>query len=313
MSIVTNTHVSFAQVSQRESVVDAITNIAPKDVPVLKAIGKEKITNTKHEWLVDTLDAPSTTAHIEADETSFDAVAQPTRFSNVCQITKRSLVISDRLNYTDNVGRSKEMVYQLLKKKDAVRRDQEAIILAKTVPAVGDASNAPKMRSLPSWYPATTSVRGAGGSAGSATTAPTDGTKQVLTEDRFQQATIACWAKGGTPNMVVCGPLNKKTIGGFTGQANRMVMTEDKMITATVDIYEDQTGKYTVVADRFGRERDVHILDPKMLKVAYLRPMQVVPLGKTGDAEKAHVLVDWTLIVKAEEAQAIVADVLDGT
>ena len=56
------------------------------------------------------------------------------------------------------------------------------------------------------------------------------------------------------------------------------------------------------------RARDVLLVDPEMLAIGYLRPFKSEELAKTGDADKFNMIVEWTLIVKNQASQAIVAD-----
>ena len=81
-----------------------------------------------------------------------------------------------------------------------------------------------------------------------------------------------------------------------------------KKLNAAIDIYVSDFGTHKVVANKFSRDRDLHILTTDLWAVANLRPMHTVDLAKTGDAEKGMVLAEYTLEARNEAGSAIVAD-----
>ena len=56
------------------------------------------------------------------------------------------------------------------------------------------------------------------------------------------------------------------------------------------------------------RNRVAILVDPKMAKMASLRPMKNWELAKTGDSLKRQILQEYTLEVSNEAAHGIVAD-----
>jgi hypothetical protein len=73
-------------------------------------------------------------------------------------------------------------------------------------------------------------------------------------------------------------------------------------------IYVSDFGVHTVVADRFSRDRDCHVLTTDLWAVSYLRPMNTIDLAKTGDAEKAAIVVEYALEARNEAGSAVIAD-----
>ena len=65
-----------------------------------------------------------------------------------------------------------------------------------------------------------------------------------------------------------------------------------------------------VIANRFQRERDAWVLDPEYAKMTVLRPYQKIDLAKTGDAEKAMLLIEFGHKVLAENAHGLAADLI---
>ncbi len=111
--------------------------------------------------------------------------------------------------------------------------------------------------------------------------------------------------------MVMCGPTSKQDISGFSGIATLYNLTNDAQgtIIGAADLYVSDFGKHQIVPNRFSRDRTVLILDPSMWAVGFLRPMQVLDLAKTGDAETKAVLAEYTLISRNEAASGKIADV----
>src|SRR5207247_3703440 len=81
-------------------------------------------------------------------------------------------------------------------------------------------------------------------------------------------------------------------------------------IIGSADVYVGEFGTYSVVPNRFQRDRDCWILDFEYVQIAYLRPFKVEELAKTGDAEKRFMVVEWGLIVATDFAHGLVADLL---
>lgn len=308
MAIVTNTFLTYSAIGNREDLSDVIYNISPTETPFLNLAKKSKADARLHEWQTDALAAASTSnAQIEGDETAFGAVTPTVRVTNRCQISRKEVVISGTQESVLKAGRKSEIAYQMMKKGKELKRDMEAILLANQAPVTGDSVTAPKLRGLPSWI-VTNDSRGSGGSDGNATTAATDGTQRDITEAMLKSVLQQVFTTGGDPEVIMCGPVNKQKISAFTGNATAFRDVEDGKLTAAIDVYVSDFGQLKVIPNRFQRERDVFVLSPDMVGVAYLRPFKTEDLAKTGDATKKHILVEYTLEVNNEGAHGVIAD-----
>lgn len=313
MAIVANTFLTFSAIGNREELADAIYNISPTEVPFTSMIGKSKCNATFTEWQTDTLAAAGANAQLQGDDITFAAVSPTTRVGNRTQISFKTLIISGTQEAVDKAGRNSEMVYQINKRQKELKRDMEFVLLSNQAPVTGNATTAPQLRPALSWY-ATNVSAGAGGANGTASAARTDGTQRGLTETLIQDMMQSAWLNGGNPGYLLCGPKQRRVISGFTGGATKFDKTEDKSLTATVDVYVGDFGTLKVVAGRFQRgaataaDREVHLIDPEYWSLATLRPIRVVDLAKTGDAEKAMVIGEYTLKCHNEASSALVAD-----
>jgi hypothetical protein len=83
---------------------------------------------------------------------------------------------------------------------------------------------------------------------------------------------------------------------------------EQGVIVGAADVYVSDFGNLNVVPNLFQRNRSALLVDPRMAKLATLRPMKNWELAKTGDTEKRQVLIEYTLEVCNEAAHGVVAD-----
>jgi len=319
MAIVTNTVLSYAIIGNREDLSDTIYNISPTETPLQAALGKETCDATYHEWQTDILLAAGANAQLQGDDVSFAAPAFTTRVGNRTQILRKDVITSGTTDKIAKAGRKSEMVYQLAKKSKELRRDYEFVLCSNQAPTVGNATTAQLMRPVLSWF--NTNVQaGVGGANGTATTARTDGTQRAFTESLLQTAMQTAWVNGGTPDLCLTGPKQRITLSSFTGfgigGATKFDKTEDTKVYGTVGVYVSDFGEISFKASRFTRgaatltDRCVFVLTTDLWSLATLRPMQTVDLAKTGDAEKAMIITEATLVSRNETGSALIADLL---
>jgi hypothetical protein len=318
MAIVTNTFTTFDAKGIREDLSNIITNIAPEETPYLSNIGRESISNSLFEFQSDTLAAAAANKQIEGDDVaSFDAVTATVRLQNYAQISRKTIILSATEEVVNKAGRRSELAYQIAKRSAELKRDQEFTMLNGAVAAAGSTSVARGTASLGAWVKTNVDMQ-TNGTNPSYTTLPnsarTDGTVRTFTETILKNVIQQVWAAGGTPKMLMVGPINKQRVSGFSGIASSRFNIDGGAKPATlvgaVDLYVSDFGNVATVANRFQRERDAWVLDPEYAKMVVLRPYQQVELAKTGDAEKRMLLVEWGHKVLAENAHGLAADLI---
>jgi hypothetical protein len=322
MSQTANTFDTFAAKGIRESLSNVIYNISPEETPFMSNIGRENVKNTYFEWQTDSLAAASTTnAQVEGDDvSSYDSTAATVRIGNYTQVSRKTVLISGTLESVDKAGRRSELAYQLAKRSAELKRDMESIMLTNQAAAAGSAGVSTALRktgSLLAFLKSNTD-KGTTGADPSYTTQPnatrtdaTDANLRTFSETILKSVIQKVWAAGGTPKILMVGPVNKQRVSGFAGIAEiRREVTGNKpgVIIGAADVYVSDFGAVSVVPNRFQRERDAFVLDPEYASVAYLRPFQTVELAKTGDAEKRMIVVEWGLKVNTEAAHGLAAD-----
>ena len=318
MAIVTNTFTTFDAKGIREDLSNIITNISPEETPYLSNIGNESISNSLFEWQTDTLAAAAANKQLEGDDvTSFDAVTATVRLQNYAQISRKTIVLSATEETVNKAGRRSELAYQIAKRGAELKRDQEYTMLNGAVAAAGNTTTARGTASLQAFIKTNYDMQ-TNGANPSYTTVPnsarTDGNVRTFTETILKNVIQQVWTSGGTPKILMTGPVNKQRVSGFSGIASSRFNIDGGARPATIigaaDIYVSDFGNVQVVPNRFQRERDAFVIDPDYAKVTTLRPYQQVELAKTGDAEKRMLIVEWGLKVTAENAHGIAADLI---
>jgi len=318
MAIVTNTFTTFDAKGIREDLSNVITNISPEETPYMSNIGRESISNSLYEWQTDALAAAAANKQLEGDDiTSFDSVTATVRMQNYAQISRKTIVLSATEETVNKAGRRSELAYQIAKRGAELKRDQEYTLLNGAVAAAGNTTTARGTASLGAFVKTNVDMQTNGANPDYTTlpnSARTDGNVRTFTETILKNVIQKVWTAGGTPKMLMCGPVNKQRVSGFSGIASSRFNIDGGAKPATlvgaVDIYVSDFGNIQVIANRFQRERDAWVIDPDMAKMTTLRPYQQVELAKTGDAEKRMLIVEWGHKVLAENAMGLAADLI---
>lgn len=327
MAIVSGTYQTYQAKGIREDLTDVIYRITPTQTPFMSAIPKVKATNTFHEWQTQDLASVTNNAQIEGDDiASFTAATPTTRLGNYTQISYKNVIVSGTQQSVKTAGRANDLAYVTSLRALELKRDMESALCSSANGTGGAVSNATTsathagstgaaryLRGLEGWV-ATNTDLGASGVAPVYTmgswAAPTDGTQRAFTEAQLKNVLQLCYTQGGNPDMILVGPAQKQTFSTFTGGNTRFDKSEDKSITAAVDVYVSDFGTLEVMPSRFVRTRTVHVLETEKWALATLRPFETVDLAKTGDADKKLITVEYTLEARQEKASGQVKDVL---
>lgn len=320
MTVPTNAFDTYETVGRREDLTNTIFDISPTETPFLSGAGRGKAMNTLHEWQTDSLAAVADNKAIEGDDATGEAVAATTRLSNYTQISDKVVVVTGTNEAADAAGRKREMAYQMAKRAKELKRDMEnALVGLNNAKAVGSASVARELASVQSWIATNTSAATDGSDpTGDGTDARSDGTQRAFTEALLKTVLQAVWNSGGDPGVLMVGGFNKQAASGFAVHvpdvsSNTLARrsTENaraKRLTAAVDVYESDFGVLQIIPNRFSRARDALVLDMEYWKIAFHRPFNSYPLGKSGDNERRQMIVEYTLEACNEAASGIVAD-----
>ena len=311
MTQVANTYDSYDIKGIKEDLSDVIYNITPDDTPFYSACKKTKAKNTLVEWQTDTLRSSGANAHVEGDETAFEAATATTRLNNRTQIFKNAVIIADTDEGLSKAGRAKEMAYQTLKIAREQKLDIESALFANNAAVAGSSTVARELAGLGAWVKTNTN-KGANGvdPTGDGSDARTDGTDRDFSQTLFDDVMQKVWTAGGNPDRVYLSPTNMNIALGFTGGGNsrRNIDAARETVYNSVDVYVTPWGTVEFTPSRECRGDDVYILQSDMWEVAVLRGTKNTEMAKTGDATKRQVVTELTLCAKNEAANGLVAD-----
>lgn len=275
------------------------------------------------EWQTDVLATASTTNQvIEGADASYSTATPTVRLRNFTQISQKSISVSGTAQAVTTAGREEELAYQIAKRSKEIKRDMEAMFTQNIASRAGSALTARRMAGYEAWI-TTNDSRGTGGADGGYTaagtvTAATDASstnQRTFTETRLKSVIQQCWSSGGSPSLVIVGPINKQKASAFAGITTKFTdfnnntgSSQSLTIVAAADLYLSDFGKLKIVPNRFSRERSALVVDTDYWSIHYLRPFAVNPINKTGDADRRQLIVEYTLCSRNQRASGVVAD-----
>ena len=301
-----------------ESFEDVIFDISPEETPLLSMAKKSTAAQTYHQWQTDVLAAAATNAQLEGDDASYATLAATTVLGNYCQISRKTVNISNTYDVVRKYGRKSEVAYQLMKAGKELKRDMEYALVRNQASSAGGAGTARSSAGIESWISgnrvlATGSASGTTpGFAAGVVAAPTDGTSVTFIEADLKSALELAWLDGGDPTTILMSSKNKKAFANFAGIADKQFQvngTNQAVVTGAADVYVSDYGTHTVKLDRFMRDEAVLCIDPQYVAVASLRPMTKEELAKTGDSTKYLMTAEYALVVNNPDAHAKVQNV----
>lgn len=290
--------------ANREDLLDLVTMITPWDTPFFTSAPKTRAYHVTHDWVTDSLAATSTGGTAEGASFSSASLSARSRKTNVTQIFRKDVEVSNTQQAVNPAGVKNEYQYQIQKAlKEIARNIESRVFAASGASATGDSTNARVMKNLNDFI--TTNVSSVGTTASST----------PLSETDFNNTLEAIYTAGGNPESCYVSPGVKRDVSGFTGSNTRNIAASDKRLVAAVDVYDSDFGLIQVVLDRFipqstsntvltGR---LFFLERAKNRIAFLRPLRHIPMAPVADAVRGMVLTELTLEVLAEDANGILA------
>ena len=317
MAKVTNALATYDLATNREDLADFVSNIDPYDTKFMSAIGETEAASVKHEWSIDSLAAASSSnAKLEGYEVSRESSDVPDRTINYCQISGKNATVTRTQMASNPAGIADMMEYQLLKKGRELKRDMETILTGNQGYNAGNSTLARRLRSLESWlttntdFDATsTGTDGADSTGGNS--ARTDSDEQrFLTEAILERTHEDVWTSGGNPTILMVNGYNNSRVADFTGRSAHRVQVDPERIQAAASVYVGVHGTLKVLPNRFQRGRSAFLIDPEMVKVAYMpgRKFATYPLGIIGSAITEVMESEYTLQMTNEKAHGGIFD-----
>ncbi len=113
----------------REDLADIIYNISPTETPFMSGVGKNKATNTSHQWQTDSLGAVAANAKAEGASISYGTLTSSTKLTNYTQISSKAVQVSATDDAVNLAGRNTELAYQVAKAAKELKRDMENALI----------------------------------------------------------------------------------------------------------------------------------------------------------------------------------------
>lgn len=259
----------------QEDVVDAIYNVDYTATPFVSNIGESVATNTLHSWLQDALPATGLNAVAESSDAVIVDEVNPARHSNIVQLFRKVITVSDTQKALPNYGMNDPFEYQVQKNMKALARDIELAAVAGTR-ASGSSGVA----------------RQADGAIALITTnktAQTSGT--CFTEDVFNSLLSLVYSSGTdeTVDLILTGPKLKLAIDKFSTKTTQYLDATAFTQALRVDTYMSSFGIHRVCMERNVPNGAILGVDTSKWRTAWLvnRRVAIQPLGKTGSSTKA--------------------------
>ena len=314
MAVPANTIQNVARVGVREDLSDRIGELFPDDTPFQRAIGTSNVNNTYTEWQTDALAAANhDNKTIQGDDLANEARANTVRVGTHTQIFKKVIGSSSTVEWTNKAGRRSELARETMKAGREIRTDMEKRFLGNYASVAATASVAGETAGALAWLTSNVS-RGSGGSSGGFSAgivgAATNGTQRAYTEPLLKTVLQSAWTNGGNPSMVITNGTQKQAAAAFAGlaDARREAGNGRLTIVAGADIYVSDFGEIQFVPDRFASARDALVVDPEYWDVGIGDALKIMPLAKTGLAERRAMYAEVALRCLNQAASGVVAD-----
>ena len=314
MAVPANTIQNVARVGVREDLSDKIAELFPDDTPFMNAIGTSSINNTYTEWQTDTLVAANANnAAIQGDDLNNENRPNTVRVGTHTQIFTKVIGSSSTVEWTNKAGRRSELARETMKAGREIRTDMEARFLGNFASVAATAGVAGRTAGALAWLTSNTS-RGAtganGGFSAGIVAAATNGTQRAYTEALLKPVLQSSWTAGGNPKMVITNGTQKQAAAAFPGLADQRRETGNKKLTIVggADMYVSDFGEVMFVPDRFASARDALIVDPEYWDHGIGDALKIMPLAKTGLAERRAMYAECALRCLNQGASGVVAD-----
>jgi hypothetical protein len=315
MAVLAGTKNTYDMVGIREDLLDDIYNITPEDTPFMSMIGRGRASQRYHEWQTDSLAAPAVNLHTEGADATFATPTSTTRLGNRCQISKKTVLVSGTARSVDTAGREDEFEYQMAKRTAELKKDMELALVTNQGSSAGSSTVVPTSAGAEAII-ASVNVSGgtaysAGGFSSGDWLIPSDGTQRTFTEALLANVAQQVYSAGGKPDYLMVGPFNKRQASLFAGIATQYRENTGRKratILGSADVYVGEFGEYMIVPNRVQRDRTAFLLQSDMWKTAYLRPFKTEKLAKTGDGDKAQIIVEFTLRANNPASSGKIAD-----
>lgn len=280
--------ITYMDTSRREDMIDIVTNVSPKDTPLLSGLPMGPgAKQTLHEYTTATFASQAHNAAIESKAYTTVDLTQPTRSSNNTQILDKAVTVSGTEAVVDGVTNAKS--YQLNKNIAEHAKDMELAYMAGSR-ASGLSGTARQMTGIINALTTNASTRTSGSSLG---------------ETDFNNVLNAIWLNTNeVATEVYTGGTLKRDISGFTAGNTKNISADDKRLVRSIDVYESDFGMVKMFLHRDvpngANAKMAVFINPKYHLQSWLRPTSINAQGADGDRSRNLILSEVTLEHRGE-------------
>lgn len=284
------TLVSYDLNGKKLSFANWISNLSPTETPFVSMTGKEAINQTLFQWQTDTLEtANANNAVVEGSAAEAPVRSSTTVLSNVTQILRKVVRVSDTANALANYGRGQELQYQMEKAGKEIKRDLEVALLRNGVKVDGSGTVARKTAG----FKALVAAKDAADPDTGAVVHKETATAATITEAELFDLTYNLYLSGSNANIIMFHPKHASFFASLmetpAAGANRMKMFDgqDTKFNQYVSTIVDPLGQlFKLIPNRWMGEADVYFFTPSDWTQMVLRAPQRTKLAKDGSYEK---------------------------
>ena len=319
-----------------EDVMQTIFDIDPVDLPYQDMAGRETSKNQYKSWTQDSLEAPAlANAVVDGADVTGNDTSTGRRVGNHHQESTKIVQVSHRARNVDTIGRSDELVYQLMQRQKELKKRLEATFLSNQASVEDDGNTTAGMTAGCGAMFETNIINGtAGGFSNGIYSTPTPGAATALTETAIRDGSEMAYNEGGNPSILMSVPkvirkLSEYMFGGSARIAalqqnvspsqvregsydNQGVSAVGAVLTIVTDFHtlEFTPNRSQLTYDNGGTPcANVYGFDPGYWAVSYLQGIETHPLAKTGLADKRLMSVDYCNIAKNEKSSFVIMGV----
>jgi len=275
-----------------EDVNGLITNLDYTSTPFLSNIGESVALNTLHEWQTDSYAAAAANVNIEGSAAAIVDLVQPTRTTNVVQLFRKVVSVSDTEAAIPHYGMGDPFTYQTEKKMTELMRDMEKAAIQGTV-ASGASGVARSMGGAIELITTNKTARASG---------------TCFTETEFNEIVKGIFDGGtdATVDLVLLPSYLKLVVDRFNTKTTSNLEAGEFKQVLRVETYVSAFGTHNIAFSREVPTSGVLAVDSSKWRKAYLvnRAPQMRALGKVGSDTRGMIEAEATLEALNEQSSA---------
>lgn len=275
----------------RESLQDAIYNVAPADTPLLSRVKQVGVDNFFVQWLEDTYRAAQTNAQLEGMAFTANSKTVPTRTANIAQIFYVGGMVSDTQRQVAHAGMADPVAYYEAKDIIELKKDIE-LALVRGSAVTGTTNTARQMNGILNIVSTNkTSISGI-----------------TFTEKVFNDLIQLTWdVTREMPTEVYCSPYVRRTISLYSTKVTPFIPAERKEQIVATDTYVNDFGTFRALLHRelnngFSSVNELFAIRPEHLATGWLQPLKQEILSRDGLRVRWQISCDLTLLYRTEKA-----------